>query len=165
MKKLILCIALVLVLSGCGPSRAELDATQTSVIATSDAWKQSLWMTETAAPTRTKGPTSTPDKRSESEKRLDQCEHSGSGVRYVITGNATSVSITQQNDTGGTDQGDYRVPYCASFSGFRNGDFLYISAQNNGGGSFTCKIYDGSSVVAQATAKGEYAIATCSTSK
>jgi hypothetical protein len=163
--KITIFVLLVTLLAACGPSQAELQATATARMATGIAMNAVRDLTLTAAPSRTPGPTSTPDKRSDLEKKADKCEHSGSGVRYVITGKASSVNITQQNDTGGTDQGDYKVPYCDMFTGFHSGDFLYISAQNNGGGSITCKIYSGSSVIAQATANGEYAIATCSTSK
>jgi hypothetical protein len=98
---------------------------------------------------------------------FEECATSGLGVRYVIEGSGvTAMSITQQNDKNGTDQGDYRIPYCRLFRGFQPGDFVYISAQiiqpTSGAGSITCKIYSGNTVIAQATASGFASIATCS---
>lgn len=116
----------------------------------------------TPVPTQTPRPTSTPDLRSPFEK----CVQSGQGVRYVISGSGVeAVSLTWENDTGGTNQGDYKVPYCKTFTGFGHGDFLYISAQivapTSGAGSITCRIYDGTSIVAEASAHGFASIATC----
>jgi hypothetical protein len=64
-------------------------------------------------------------------------------VRYEVTGSATSVSLTYQNESGGTSQIDPAdMPWTYSFTG-HYGDFLYISAQNNGEtGSVTVTIYD-----------------------
>ncbi len=105
----------------------------------------------------------TPDTRSPFEK----CVDSRSGVRYVITGESvTGVSLTWQNDRGGTDQGNYKIPFCNPYSGFESGDFLYISAQiiqpTSGAGSIKCYIYDDNWVIAEANASGFAAIATCS---
>jgi hypothetical protein len=84
----------------------------------------------------------------------------------VISGRGVSrVALTWQNDTGGTSQGEYTVPFCKTFRGFKGGDFLYISAQIvQGEGDIQCRIYDHSSVVAQASASGFASIATCSAS-
>jgi hypothetical protein len=91
------------------------------------------------------------------------------GIRYVISGTGvTAVSLTWKNDTGGTEQGDYEVPFCKIYTGFKSGDFLYISAQitepTSGAGSITCSIYDGSDVVAKANASSFPSIATCNAS-
>lgn len=132
----------------------------------------SYWATKTAQPTNTIFPTRIPtkDTRTASEKAVDRCLNSGTGVRYVIEASWVSeVSITLTNDTNGTEQGDYVVPYCRTFSNFSSGDFLYLSAQiilpTTGAGSITCKIYDGSKVISQGTASGFPSIATCSTNK
>ena len=121
--------------------------------------------TATLIPTRA-FVTPTPDRRS----RFERCVQSNEGVRYVIVGNGvTAVSLTWQNDTGGTDQGDYRVPFCKSYFRFRRGDFLYISAQiirpTSYAGSIECRIYDGETIIARGHASGFAAIATCSGSK
>jgi hypothetical protein len=98
---------------------------------------------------------------------FDRCMESDSGVRYVITGEGVnSVSLTWQNDTGGTEQADFLVPFCEDYDGFSSGDFLYISAQirspTSGAGSITCRIYDGTTVIAEANAYDFASIATCS---
>lgn len=108
----------------------------------------------------------TPDTRSDFEK----CVENTRFVRYVITGDGVSgVSLTWANDTGGTEQGDYKLPFCLPFDGFKSGDFLYLSAQiiqpTSGAGTITCTIYDGNTVVSTAKASGFPKIATCSGSK
>ena len=157
---LIVAMLFLSVLSACGPTEAEKNVTATAYYATSDALKNSYFLTQTAAPPRTPAPTSTPDNRSSFEK----CAQSGSGVRYVISGkNVSAVSLTFENDTGGTDQGDYNVPVCKTYRGFQPGDFLYISAQiTSGSGSIKCQIYDGSILIAEGNASGFASIATCS---
>ena len=105
--------------------------------------------------------TSTPDTRSDYEKCADY-----DGVKYLITGTASKVSLTWQNDENGTQQGDYKVPFCSDFN-FFSGDFLYISAQitSESGGSIECFIYDGDSLISHSEASGFASIATCSGSK
>jgi hypothetical protein len=108
-------------------------------------------------------PTPTSSVRSPFEK----CVESGRGVRYVVSGTLVNrVSLTWQNDTGGTNQGESTLPVCKAFTGFQRGDFLYISAQiaapTSGAGSITCRIYDGASVISEAQAHGFPSIATCS---
>lgn len=103
--------------------------------------------------------TSTPDLRSDFEK----CFQS-SGVRYIIAGSSqTSVSLTFQNDTNGTEQGEYSVPFCMPYENFYINDFLYISAQiSSEYGSITCAIYDGDRKIAESKASGFASIASCS---
>lgn len=86
-------------------------------------------------------------------------------VMYEITGTASSVSVTLNNATGGTEQyGNARVPQQISYPDFQD-YFLYISAQNNGGsGSVTVTIYVNGRVVKTATSSGAYVIATASDS-
>jgi hypothetical protein len=119
--------------------------------------------TRTPKPTHTPRPTQTPDTRSD----FDKCEQSGIGVRYVITGTGVEgISITEQNDSNGINQGDFGLPYCNIFMNFSSGDFIYISAQiiypTDGAGSITCKIYHGDSLLAIGAASGFPNIATCS---
>jgi hypothetical protein len=143
-----------------GLTPMENNATATVYIETSNALKQFYFLTQTAAPTRTPMPTLKPDTRSPFEK----CVQSGFGIRYVISGTGVSaVSLTFENDTGGTDQGDYQVPFCHPFFHFQSGDFLYISAQIiSGDGNIKCQILDGNTLIAEANASGFPSIATCS---
>ena len=98
--------------------------------------------------------------------KLERCVKSGRGVRYVVEGDVYSVSLTWQNDMGGTEQGEYDLPFCVPFYGFTSGDFLYISAQINQltsrPGDIKCRIYDGAQLVSEARAHGTVEIATCS---
>lgn len=82
-------------------------------------------------------------------------------VKYEIPGTATSVSITLQNAQGGTEQGDYKVPFSQIFT-FQSGEYVYISAQNNDDhGTVTCKIYVDGVEVKSSTSTGAFVIATC----
>jgi hypothetical protein len=83
-------------------------------------------------------------------------------VKYEITGSTSSVSVTYQNAQGGSEQGDYKVPFNKSFS-MSAGDFAYISAQNNNDkGDVTCKIFVNGNEWKESTSSGAYVIATCS---
>jgi hypothetical protein len=84
-------------------------------------------------------------------------------VTYEVTGDgAYSGSMTYENETGGTEQGDYKLPFRKVFDmGF--GDFAYISAQNNGeSGKITCRILIDGIEWKKSTSSGAYAIASCS---
>jgi hypothetical protein len=84
----------------------------------------------------------------------------GSLIEYHVGGTASRVSITMENEAGGTEQFEYGTPYSTSFR--RSDGFLYISVQNQrDSGSVTCRItVDG--VVIQEAKSGPYVIATCS---
>ena len=108
-------------------------------------------------------PTSTPSP-------FDKCLQLEGAVKYVITGHTVeAVSVTWQNDTGGTEQGDYLLPFCVPYDGFQSGDFLYVSAQiiepTEGAGNIQVQIYDGSSLLSEAGASGFASIATCEGTK
>lgn len=175
MKRLtpIIILLAVLLLSSCGQSKS-ISGTQTSVYATSergtmDAYKIVIEMTQTVK-ALTPSPLPVPTKpisTKSPEQKVADCEKLNSGIRYVLTGdNVTSASLTLQNDQNGTEQGDYLIPYCRILTDFKDGDFLYISAQITAGkGELTCKIYDGKTLISQATASGTHSIATCSTNK
>ncbi len=157
---------ITLLITGCGSSGssgAAQYATATSMFIESETREASYFLTETALPPRTPEPRATPDLRSQ----VDKCVQSGQGIRYVILEEGVSaVSLTWKNDTGGTDQGDYKAPFCKIYSGFKRGSFLYISAQisrpTSGAGNIKCRIYDGHTIIAEANASGFAAIATCS---
>jgi len=91
-------------------------------------------------------------------------------VVYEVTGTASSVSITYQNESGGTAQQDsIGLPMTnkAGQSGMHfkmdDGAFMYISAQNEGStGSVTCTIKVDGKTVKTTTSQGAYVIATCS---
>jgi len=159
----VLLIGLSVISCGNVPTDAERFATATTYALISETRKAVVHLTQTAEPTRiprAPADTPTPDTRSPFEK----CVESGRGVRYVIAGEGVdAVSLTWENDSGGSNQGDYNVPLCKTYTNFEDGDFLYISAQIIlGGGQISCYIYDGNSVIARANASGFASIATCS---
>lgn len=82
-------------------------------------------------------------------------------VVYEVTGSARTVSLTYQTP-GGSVQKDVPLPWTERQS-LGTGDFLYLSAQNNGeSGSVTCTIRAGGGVFVTNTSTGAYKIATCS---
>jgi len=87
-------------------------------------------------------------------------------VEYKITGTASKVFVTLNNESGGTEQFDnVSVPHTYTFEEFDDW-FLYISAQNLGeSGSVTVTIYLNGEVVATSTSSGAYVIATASYSR
>ena len=84
-------------------------------------------------------------------------------VKYEVTGTATTVDITMENEDGGTSQySDLSVPWSYEFRRIE-GSFVYISAQNQQEtGSVTVKIYTDGSVFKTSTSAGAYVIATAS---
>ncbi len=84
-------------------------------------------------------------------------------VTYEVTGTARSVSVTYQNGDGGTQQeSDRAVPWRRSFV-MSTGDFVYISAQNQGEyGTVTVTIRVGDHVAKTSTSSGAYVIADAS---
>jgi len=100
---------------------------------------------------------------SQSTRSGDQIRNPGRvPVVYSITGSASAVDVTLENDTSGTSQfGDVVNPSYTYW--MRPGSFVYISAQNQGTtGEVTCTITSQGRVVAKSTSSGAYAIATCS---
>ena len=84
-------------------------------------------------------------------------------VEYKVTGSATSVSVTLSNASENTEQySNKSLPYSYTFDSI-SGNFLYISAQNQGSsGSVTSTIYVNGGVFQTATSSGEYVIASAS---
>ncbi len=74
------------------------------------------------------------------------------------------ADLTLENDSGGTDQHDNMpLPYRTTWRGFGLGDFVYISAQNQGeSGTLACAIYVNGAKVFTASASGAYSICTAS---
>lgn len=103
---------------------------------------------------------------------LSACETSGSSgggggthtVRYEVTGDVTDqADMTFQNENGDTgQQGQQALPWTYSIQALE-GDFLYISAQNdNDYGSVTCAIYVDGTLSESNVSSGAYAICTAS---
>jgi hypothetical protein len=84
-------------------------------------------------------------------------------VTYHISGTARTADLTYQNAGSNTEQqNDEVVPWIKSFTG-HGGQFLYVSAQNQGAtGTITCKIILDGVVVKSSESSGAYAIASCS---
>ncbi|MBL7087099.1 MAG: hypothetical protein ISS28_08435 [Candidatus Cloacimonetes bacterium] len=84
-------------------------------------------------------------------------------VEYKVTGTASRVDVTYENEGGGTSQeSNVSVPWTYSFTG-EPGDFVYISAQNQGqSGSVTVTIYTDGDKFKTSTSSGAYVIATAS---
>jgi hypothetical protein len=80
-----------------------------------------------------------------------------------------TVSYTIQTDSGGTSQGETNLPMKNRnggtglvFTGFRTGDFVYLSVQNkDAAGDVTCRIRVDGTVISENTSSGGYTIATC----
>lgn len=89
-------------------------------------------------------------------------------VVYRVTGSAKSASMTYENMQGGTEQGDYMLPFTKTLrfiGNVPNGTFLYISAQNDGEtGTVTCEILVNGTVQKTSTSSGAYVICDASMS-
>jgi len=82
-------------------------------------------------------------------------------VDYEVSGNATAADITMTNAQGGTEQGRYRLPFRRTFQA-PVGAFVYISAQNEGGGPvIACSIGVDGMDYKSSMSSGRYMIATC----
>lgn len=84
-------------------------------------------------------------------------------VEYKITGSASQVDITYENEDEGTSQeSNVSVPWTYSFKG-QPGQFVYVSAQNQGqSGSVTATINTDGEKFKSSTSSGAYVIATAS---
>lgn len=87
-------------------------------------------------------------------------------VKYEITGSASKVDVTLNNETGGTEQfTGVSVPHTYIFNDYTDW-FLYISAQNQGeSGSVTVTIYVDGALFKTSTSSGAYVIASASGSR
>ncbi len=90
-------------------------------------------------------------------------------ITYEVTGSARSVSITLETPTGTSQASNRSVPLTSTSGGrgltmtFNRGDFVYISAQNDGErGSVTCRIRGtNGDLISTSTSEGAYVIASC----
>lgn len=82
-------------------------------------------------------------------------------IVYKVSGTASSVSITYQNPQGGSSQTEASLPWEQTLT-FKDGDFVYISAQNKGeSGSVTTEILVDDKPFKSTTSSGPYVIADC----
>lgn len=83
-------------------------------------------------------------------------------VIYTVTGSASSVDLTIENESGNTEQhSEVDLPYQKSFR-TEPGQFVYVSAQNNDeSGSVECKITVDGRTLETASSSGAYVIASC----
>lgn len=101
------------------------------------------------APTVTSQPTPPPDLSTPSP------------VVYAVDGTADSVFVTVQSATGTEQAAGRALPIRLEYT-IRSGQFVYISAQNEGDwGDVTCEISIGDRVISRNSATGAYTIATC----
>jgi len=84
-------------------------------------------------------------------------------VEYKVTGTAFTVDVTYVNEDGGTSQeSDVSVPWSYSFRR-AEGEFVYISAQNQGNtGTVKVIIFRDGYLFKTSTSEGAYVIATAS---
>src|SRR6266540_2067824 len=62
-------------------------------------------------------------------------------IEYLVTGAARANSITFQNENDDSSQdAGVALPWHYDMTGIEEGVFLYVSAQNDGGGTITCQI-------------------------
>jgi hypothetical protein len=88
----------------------------------------------------------------------------GGDARGIRTAN-----YTIRTDNGGTSQGSTNLPMKnrngdtgLTFTGFRSGDFVYLSVQNqDAAGSVTCRIVVDGQILSENISTGGYTIATC----
>lgn len=89
-------------------------------------------------------------------------------IVYYLTGSARTADLTLSLGPGGQSQQrgvDVPLYNKNGTEGLRftaaDGDFLYLSAQNKGGGVLHCRITEDGVTVAENTSRGQYAIVTC----
>jgi hypothetical protein len=83
-------------------------------------------------------------------------------VTYAVGGSTTLASLTYSNNQGGTVQEKVSLPWSKQYT-MKQGDFLYISAQNeNASGSVVTEIRVNGVSFKSTTSTGAYVIATAS---
>jgi len=83
-------------------------------------------------------------------------------IGYFVEGSAGEVALTYQNEQGGTQQENVRVPWQRSLR-MQRGSYLYLSAQNQGSyGDLTVRITINGHEFKRSDARGGYTIATAS---
>ncbi len=82
-------------------------------------------------------------------------------VTYQLTGSSSSASITIENESGGTEQHTVAVPWTKEFRAHQ-GQFVYLSAQNQGLGRLEAIIYVDGRPIQRAETTEQYGIASAS---
>jgi hypothetical protein len=85
---------------------------------------------------------------------------SGINVKYVVSGSASSASITYFNETGGMEQINNFLPFEKSMN-VSLGSPLSLVAQNGGSGTITCEIWMDNKLIKTSTSTAQYGIVTC----
>lgn len=81
-------------------------------------------------------------------------------VVYEIGGTARKGLITYSTPSGQEQANGAKVPWTKTFKA-KGGEILQVSAQNDGGGTITCKISVDGKMVKKAQSSGQFAIASC----
>ena len=81
-------------------------------------------------------------------------------VKYVVTGSATSASVTYFNEQGGMEQVDMNIPWEKAMK-VPSGSALSLVAQNSGSGSITCEIWENGEKKKTSTSTAQYGVVTC----
>lgn len=83
-------------------------------------------------------------------------------VTYSVEGTASTVSLTYNNNQGGTEQETVTVPWTRNITA-KDGDFLYISAQNQDeSGDVVVRIIVDGQEIKHSNSSGRYSIASAS---
>ncbi|SRR6266511_2991666 len=84
-------------------------------------------------------------------------------IEYLVTDAARANSITFQNENDDSSQdAGVDLPWHYDMTGIEEGAFLYVSAQNDGGGTITCQILVDGVTAESNDSHGKYAICTAS---
>jgi hypothetical protein len=79
-------------------------------------------------------------------------------VIYTVSGSALRASVTVENESGGTEQHTISLPWTKEFQA-KDGQFVYLSAQNQGFGSLEAVIYVDGQPLQRAETTEQYGIA------
>ncbi len=109
------------------------------------------------------------EQKAETAQLVEEIKAATPRVRYEVGGTTTQASITMETPTGTSQQSKIDVPLRTKAGAtfiqyaFSRGDFVYLSAQNSKGfGTVTCRITtEAGEVIAENSASGGYAIASC----
>jgi hypothetical protein len=92
---------------------------------------------------------------------LSGCDREMHSVRYEISGTPSTVSLSYENATGGSEQRDVHPPWTLSFQTL-TWEHIGITVFNpNFSGSVTCRLYVDGRLIQEATSEGGFKWATC----
>lgn len=84
-------------------------------------------------------------------------------VTYVVTGSASTGSVTMTNGQGGVEQQDIALPWTQPIAGAKSGQFVSVAAQNKSGfGDISCTIQVDGKDFRTSSSSAAYGIASCS---